>query len=101
MVLKCPWRSREGLKGENNSNNKIIKIIIIKVLVFYFSIEAERSLPGLLVFIYNSSVSVYVTELLLNGWTDFDEIFCVCSRGSENGLDSQFCPLDNVFSINF
>uniref|UniRef100_A0A2H1W9X3 SFRICE_020510 n=1 Tax=Spodoptera frugiperda TaxID=7108 RepID=A0A2H1W9X3_SPOFR len=28
---------------------------------------------------------------------DFDETFCVCSRGSENGLDSQFCPLDNVF----
>uniref|UniRef100_A0A2H1VIG0 SFRICE_013203 n=1 Tax=Spodoptera frugiperda TaxID=7108 RepID=A0A2H1VIG0_SPOFR len=39
---------------------------------------------------------VYVTELLLNDWTDFDEIFCVCSRGSENGLDSQFCPLDNI-----
>uniref|UniRef100_A0A2H1V5X8 SFRICE_014827 n=1 Tax=Spodoptera frugiperda TaxID=7108 RepID=A0A2H1V5X8_SPOFR len=44
----------------------------------------------------DSSVSVYyVTELLLNDWTDFDEIFCVCSRRSENGLDSQFCPLDN------
>ena len=52
-------------------------------------------------YIYNSSVRVFVTELLLNGWTDFDEIFCVCSRGSENGLDSQFCPLDNVFLINF
>uniref|UniRef100_A0A2H1VI85 SFRICE_033535 n=1 Tax=Spodoptera frugiperda TaxID=7108 RepID=A0A2H1VI85_SPOFR len=39
--------------------------------------------------------NVYVTELLLNDWTDFDEIFCVCSRGSENGLDSQFCPLAN------
>uniref|UniRef100_A0A2H1VXS0 SFRICE_024386 n=1 Tax=Spodoptera frugiperda TaxID=7108 RepID=A0A2H1VXS0_SPOFR len=39
---------------------------------------------------------VYVTELLLNNWTDFDEIFCVCSTGSENGLDSQFCPLDDA-----
>uniref|UniRef100_A0A2H1VBY2 SFRICE_029960 n=1 Tax=Spodoptera frugiperda TaxID=7108 RepID=A0A2H1VBY2_SPOFR len=50
-------------------------------------------------YIYNSSVSVYVTELLLNDWTDFDEIFCVCSRGSENGLDSQFCPLDNLLIL--
>uniref|UniRef100_A0A2H1WBI2 SFRICE_037927 n=1 Tax=Spodoptera frugiperda TaxID=7108 RepID=A0A2H1WBI2_SPOFR len=48
--------------------------------------------------LYNSSVRVYVTELLLNDWTDFDEILCVCSRGSENGLDSQFCPLDNSVS---
>ncbi|GFT44723.1 hypothetical protein TNCV_2845131 [Trichonephila clavipes] len=27
-----------------------------------------------------------------NGWTDFDEIFCVCSSGFKNGLDSQFGP---------
>ncbi|GFT70860.1 hypothetical protein TNCV_4163441 [Trichonephila clavipes] len=27
--------------------------------------------------VYNSSVRVYVDELLLNGWTDFDDIFCV------------------------
>ena len=39
-------------------------------------------------YIYNSSVRVYVTELLLNGWTDFDEIFWVCSKEFENGLDS-------------
>uniref|UniRef100_A0A2H1VNP9 SFRICE_028036 n=1 Tax=Spodoptera frugiperda TaxID=7108 RepID=A0A2H1VNP9_SPOFR len=42
---------------------------------------------------------VYVTELLLNDWTDFDEIFGVCSRGSENGLDSQFCPLNNLLIL--
>lgn len=32
-------------------------------------------------------------KLLLNGWTDVDEMFCVCSKGYENGLDSQ---LDSV-----
>ncbi|GFU93655.1 RNA-directed DNA polymerase from mobile element jockey [Trichonephila clavipes] len=37
-----------------------------------------------------SSVRVYVTKLLLNGWTDFDETFCVGLSGFENGLDSQF-----------
>uniref|UniRef100_A0A2H1WQ31 SFRICE_019269 n=1 Tax=Spodoptera frugiperda TaxID=7108 RepID=A0A2H1WQ31_SPOFR len=42
----------------------------------------------------NIGYSGYVIELLLNDWTDFDEIFCVCLRGSANGLDSQFCPLD-------
>ena len=41
-------------------------------------------------YIYISSVRVYVTELLQNGWTDCDEIFCVCSGGFENGLDLQF-----------
>ena len=41
-------------------------------------------------YIYISFVCVYVTELLLNGWTDFDEIFCVRSSGFENGLDLQF-----------
>lgn len=31
----------------------------------------------------------YVTELRLNGWTDFDEIVCVCVclSGSLDGLD--------------
>ena len=29
-------------------------------------------------YIYNSTVRVYVTELPLNGWTDFYEILCVC-----------------------
>ncbi|GFV27727.1 hypothetical protein TNCV_4169491 [Trichonephila clavipes] len=33
---------------------------------------------------------VYVTELLLNGWTDLDDIFSVGSSGFENDLDSQF-----------
>ena len=39
---------------------------------------------------YISFVRVYVTELLLNGWTNFDETFCVCSGGFENGFDLQF-----------
>uniref|UniRef100_A0A2H1W3S0 SFRICE_021100 n=1 Tax=Spodoptera frugiperda TaxID=7108 RepID=A0A2H1W3S0_SPOFR len=42
---------------------------------------------------------VYVTELLLNDWTDFDENFYVCSRGSEIGLNSQFYPLDNLLIL--
>jgi hypothetical protein len=44
-------------------------------------------------YIYNSSVRVYVTELLLSDWTDFDEIFCVCFSGSLDGLDSQLEPV--------
>lgn len=40
-----------------------------------------------------SSVRVYVTEILLYGWIDGDEIFCMCSRRSENGLDLQFDPV--------
>lgn len=40
-----------------------------------------------------SSVHVYVTELLLNIWTDFGEISCACSSGSENGLDPQLHPV--------
>lgn len=31
---------------------------------------------------------MYVTELLVKGWTDFDEILCAYSSGSENGLYS-------------
>lgn len=27
--------------------------------------------------LYNISVRLYVTELFLNGWTDFDEIICL------------------------
>ena len=42
-------------------------------------------------YIYISFVRVYVTEL--NGWTDFDEIFCVCLGGFENGLDVRFGPI--------
>ena len=30
---------------------------------------------------------MHVTELLLNGLTAFDEIFCVSSGGFENGLE--------------
>ena len=41
-------------------------------------------------YIYISFVRVYATELFLNGWTDFDEIFCVCSGGFKNGLDLHF-----------
>uniref|UniRef100_A0A2H1W757 SFRICE_032948 n=1 Tax=Spodoptera frugiperda TaxID=7108 RepID=A0A2H1W757_SPOFR len=50
-------------------------------------------------FLVKTLRDVYVTELLLNDWTDFDEIFCVFSRGSENGLDSEFCPLDNLLIL--
>lgn len=44
-------------------------------------------------YIYISCVRVYVTELLLDGWTDFDEILCVCLSGSLDGLDSQLDPV--------
>jgi len=30
---------------------------------------------------------VYLFELLLNGWSDFDEIVCLCLSGSLDGLD--------------
>ena len=36
-----------------------------------------------------SAVRVYVTELLLNGWTDFYEILCMRLGGTLDGLDSQ------------
>ncbi|CAG9563047.1 unnamed protein product [Danaus chrysippus] len=51
------------------------------------------SVKNVNLYIYNSSVSVYVTELLSNDRKDFDEIFCVCSRGSGNGLGLglEFC----------
>ena len=39
------------------------------------------------ILIYISSVHVLVNKLLLNGSTDFDEIFCVYSGGFHNGLD--------------
>ena len=38
-------------------------------------------------YVYISSVRVYVTELLLNGWTDFNDFFFKSSGGFENGLD--------------
>ncbi|GFW94772.1 neuronal acetylcholine receptor subunit alpha-7 [Trichonephila clavipes] len=43
-----------------------------------------------------SSVRVYVTKLLLNRWTDFDEIFCVCSSVLKNSLDSQFSLISQL-----
>ena len=39
-----------------------------------------------LILIYISSVHVFVNKLL-NGYTDFDEIFCMSSGGFHNGLD--------------
>jgi len=36
---------------------------------------------------------VYLLELLLNGWSDFDEIVCVCLSGSLDGLDSRLNPV--------
>ena len=39
------------------------------------------------IYIYISSVHMFVNKLLLNGSTDFDEIFCVSSGGFHNGLD--------------
>ena len=57
----------------------------IFVLGFFFNI---------FIYVYKSSVRVFVIELLLNSWSDSDQIFCVYSRGLENGLDSQsikFC----------
>lgn len=32
------------------------------------------------------NVCLFVTEFLLNGWTDFNEIVCVCSSGVLNGF---------------
>ena len=42
------------------------------------------------IFLLCECISV-IYELLINGWTDFDEIFCVCSSEFENCLDLQFC----------
>ena len=33
---------------------------------------------------------MYVTELLLNDWTDFNEFFYVCLSGYPSGLDKQW-----------
>ncbi|GFU61215.1 hypothetical protein TNCV_1071601 [Trichonephila clavipes] len=46
--------------------------------------------------IHKFSERVYVTELLLNGWIDFDENFCVGSSEFENGLDLQFDPISQL-----
>ena len=50
-------------------------------------------LRALYLYIYISSVHMLVDKLLLNGSTDFDEIFCVSSGGFHNGLDKQFGPI--------
>ena len=42
-----------------------------------------------------------VDKLLLNGSTDFDEIFCVSSGGFHNGLDKQFGPIKIVYLFDF
>ncbi|GFX19260.1 hypothetical protein TNCV_3014041 [Trichonephila clavipes] len=39
---------------------------------------------------------MFVIKLLLNGWTDFDEIFCGGSSKFKNGLDSQFDPISQL-----
>ena len=44
-------------------------------------------------YIYNSTVRVFVSELLLNGSTDFDEIFCMRLGDAPHCLDSQIIPL--------
>ena len=46
--------------------------------------------------LYISYVRVYAHVLLLNGLTDIDEIFYVCLRWFENGLDSEFYPIENI-----
>lgn len=74
----------------------MLKIRNIGITNFHYCVEIAsvpwNSLkrdPTVYLYIYISSVRVYVTELLLNGWTDLNEIFCVPSEGFENGLDSQ------------
>jgi len=46
---------------------------------------------------------MYINEFLsvshlciLNGWTDFDEILCVCLSGSLDDLDSQLDPVGPI-----
>ena len=43
--------------------------------------------------IYNSTARVFVTELLLNGWTDLNKFFCMRFGGGLDGLDLQFGPI--------
>lgn len=50
----------------------------------------DTALYTFISYIYISSVFVFVTELLPNGWIDFDETVCVCASRSLNGdLDSK------------
>jgi len=39
------------------------------------------------------NVCLYVLYAFLNGWTDFDEVFCVCLSSSLDYLDSQLDPV--------
>lgn len=39
---------------------------------------------------------MYVIKLLLNGWTDLNEIFCMRLGGTLDGLDSQMSPADGA-----
>jgi len=39
------------------------------------------------------NVCMYVLYAFLNGWIDFDEIFCVCLSSSLDDLDSQLDPI--------
>lgn len=48
------------------------------------------------IYTYICSVRVFVTELLLNGWTDFNDIFRVPAGEYEKGLDSQISPADSA-----
>lgn len=47
-------------------------------------------LEHLYLYILDFSVRVYLFELILNGWTDFYEIFCLCFSGNPDGLDLQY-----------
>ena len=51
-------------------------VYVDDILQFYFNTN---------LYIYKSSVHVFIIELLLNGWTDSYDFFCVYSRGFENG----------------
>lgn len=66
--------------------------IILRLISFFFSNKLTKQIAVYLTHtIYISSVSVYVTELLLNDLTDFDGIVCACLNGS---LDSLYSQLD-------
>ena len=82
------------------SNIRITSIFSLSVIRTAFTLfrpPLYNTFPLCAISIYIFfSVHVYVTELLLNGLTDIDEIFCVSSGGFENGLDLQFGPIKNI-----
>ena len=76
----------------NPSDCVTIAVSNITFLDFVSAFGAAAILKSLLwnssdLNIYISSVHVFVNKLLRNGFTDFDEIFCVSSGGFHNGLD--------------